>query len=143
MLGVVTSTTPSYSLVFLIHAIIETPASFNFFLFPSDQLGAHTPIAHAIIRQYACLLFASVLVSLAFVQRPPDATSGQVAGAFAIYHIAATTRAGSRLQQQWIQGRQIVPSEAFLHLVVHSVCVAGMLDYCWKLYLRCLLRLCI
>lgn len=136
MLGIITSTMLSYSFPFWIHAIIETPASFNFFLFPSDQLGAHTPNAHAIVRQYACLLLASVLVSLSFVQRPPDALSGQVAGAFALYHLAASTRAGSRLQQQMSQGRQIVISEAFLHLLVHSVCFGSMWHHCWTFYLR-------
>jgi len=138
MFRLITSEMLDYSLPFLIHAIIETPASFNFFLSPSDQLGIHTPHAHAIIRQYACLLLASVLVSLAFVQRPPDVLSGQVAGAMALYHIAASTRAGSRLQQQMSQGKPILLSEAFLHLAVHSICVASFFHHCWTFYL-CLL----
>lgn len=126
----------SYSLPFLIHALVETPASYNFFVYPSDQLGAHTPIAHAIIRQYACLLLVSVLVSLSFARRPPDMLSGQVAGAFSLYHIAASTRAGSRLQQQLSEGRQIVLSEAFLHLVVHGICFGSFWHHCWSFYLR-------
>jgi hypothetical protein len=126
----------SYSLPFLMHAITETPASFNFFVHPSNQLGAYTPIAHAIIRQYACLLFVSVLISLSFVRCPPDMLSGQVAGAFSLYHIAASTRAGSRLQQQISEGRQTVLSEAFLHLVVHGICFGSLWYHCWSFYLR-------
>lgn len=124
------------SLPFLLHIIVETPASLNFFLFPSGQLGKHTPNAHAIVRQYASLLFASVIISFACVGRPADALSGQVAGAFAVYHIAASFRAGSRLQRQKSQGKQMVFSEAFLHLFVHTVCVASLLHYYWSFHLR-------
>jgi hypothetical protein len=126
----------SYSLPFLIHAVIETPASINFFVFPSDQLGAQTPNAHPVIRQYACLLFATVLVSLAFTQRPPDELSGQVAGAFSLYHIAASIRAGSRLQRQMSEGKHIVLSEASLHLIVHTICIGSLWHHCWTFYLR-------
>jgi hypothetical protein len=136
ILTVFTSIMLSYSLPFLMHAIIETPASFNFFVFPSDQLGKHTPNAHAIVRQYACLLLASVLVSLSFAQHPPDVLSGQVAGAFSLYHIAASVRAGSRLQRQMSETKHIVFSEAFLHLVVHSVCFGSLWHHCWTFYLR-------
>ena len=121
---------------FLLHVVVETPASLNFFLFPSDQLGKHTPHAHAIVRQYACLLFASVAISLAFTRRPPDTLSGQVAGAFALYHVAASVRAASRLQRQMKEGKHVVLSEAFLHLAVHGVCVASLLHHCWTFSLR-------
>lgn len=126
----------NYNLPFLLHAIVETPASLNFFLFPSNQLGAHTPNAHAVIRQYACLLLASVWVSLAFIQRPPDALSGQVAGAFSFYHIAASIRASSRMQQHVSKANHTVSSEAILHLVVHSFCFGSMWYHCWTFYLR-------
>lgn len=136
MLDGITSQAFDYNLPFLLHVVVETPATLNFLLFPSDQLSAHTPNAHAIIRQYACLLFGSVLIALAFVQRPIDTLSGQVAGAFAIYHVAASVRAGSRLKRQMSQRRQILLSEASLHLLVHSLCVGSMLHCCWTSYLH-------
>jgi len=139
MLDGITNQVFDYNLPFLLHAVVETPAALNFFLFPSDQLGARTPNAHAVIRQYACLLFATVIISLSFLQRPLDALSGKLAGALAIYHVAASARAGSRLQRQMRQGRQVVLSEACLHLIAHSLCVGSMLHCCWVFYLRFLL----
>lgn len=116
-----------YPFGFLIHILIEVPACLNFFVFPSGQLGTTTPHAHAVIRQYAVLLFASVLVAVIFVCRPMDATSGKVAGALAIYHIAPSVRAASGLTRQSQLGKPILLSEAFLYLVVHGICCASLL----------------
>jgi len=115
-----------YNLGFLFHIIIETPALFNFFVFPSKQLGTHTPHAHAVIRQYAVLILTSNLVALNFVWRPVDELSGKIAGALAVYHIAPSVRSIIRLQRQAHDGRPLIPSEAFLYLVVHTICGAAL-----------------
>lgn len=56
-------------LPFWLHALIETPASINFLLRPSEQLSASAPQADAVIRQYGMLLFVSVLIAVIFVTR--------------------------------------------------------------------------
>lgn len=119
---------------FLAHAILETPASLNFFLNPSGQLRTHLPQAHAVIRQYAVLLFSSILIALAFAFRDPDELSGQVAGALAVYHLAPMLRATGRLmtrQALW---------QPLLFLSAHAVCLAGLSGCCWEYYLKNLLE---
>merc|ERR1712000_769975 len=120
-----------YNLGFLIHIIIEIPASINFFCFPSRQLGIHTPQAHAVIRQYAVLLLVSVLLATVFVARPLDNTAGKVAGALALYHIAPFVRSAVRLHRQTQARAPIIYSEAFLYVFVHSICFAALLHHCW------------
>jgi hypothetical protein len=85
------------TLPFWFHLLIELPASINFFLNPSEQLSSPAPQAHALVRQYAALLFASSLVALIFAVRPVDRTSRNVAGALAVYHLAPLGRAVSRV----------------------------------------------
>jgi len=119
------------SVGFLIHIFIEVPASFNFLLFPSRQLETTTPHAHAVIRQYAVLLFASVLVATVFVSRPMDDTSGKVAAALAIYHVAPSIRAANDLSRRSQLGKPFLASEACLYLFVHVVCCATLLHHFW------------
>jgi hypothetical protein len=114
---------------FLVHAILEIPASVNFFLNPSGQLRIYSPHAHAVIRQYAVLLLSSVIVSLLFFMRNPDELSGQVAGAFLIYHLAPVVRATGRLR------RNHAVWQPLLFLASHGVCFAGLMGWCWNLYL--------
>ncbi len=114
---------------FLIHAILEIPASLNFFLRPSGQLRIYSPHAHAVIRQYAVLLLSSVLVAAIFASRDQDELSGQVAGALAVYHLAPMVRAVGRLRGK--QGKW----QPLLFLALHGVCFAGLLGLCWGLYL--------
>ncbi|KEF59547.1 uncharacterized protein A1O9_04391 [Exophiala aquamarina CBS 119918] len=121
----------NYNIGFLTHIIIESPAAFNFFVFPSKQLGTHTPHAHAVIRQYAVLILTSNLVALSFVCRPMDELSGKIAGALALYHIAPSVRSIIRLKRQAREGRTLMPSEAFLYLVVHAICGAALLLHFW------------
>ncbi|ERF69159.1 hypothetical protein EPUS_01116 [Endocarpon pusillum Z07020] len=115
---------------FLLHAMVETPASLNFFLNPSGQLPNCTPQVHAVIRQYAVLLFSSVLVALSFAFKDLDESSGQAAGALALYHLAPVVRATGRLMD-----RQAV-WQPLLFVTVHGVCLAGLLSCCWELYLK-------
>lgn len=115
---------------FLVHALLEIPASLNFFINPSGQLSNYSPQAHAVIRQYAVLLLSSTLIALSFAFREPDEMSGQVAGALAVYHLAPMVRATARLT-----GREVV-WQPLLFLAVHGVCVAGLVGWCWDLYLE-------
>ncbi|KIW97573.1 uncharacterized protein Z519_01157 [Cladophialophora bantiana CBS 173.52] len=117
---------------FLIHVVIEVPACLSFALFPSRQLGMHTPHAHAVIRQYAALILASVLVAMVFANRPPDDTAGKVAAALAVYHVAPSIRSANRLARQARFRKPIIVSEAFLYLVVHVICFAALLCDAWS-----------
>jgi hypothetical protein len=115
---------------FLVHALLEIPASLNFLLYPSGQLGVYSPQAHPVIRQYAVLLLSSILIALSFAMRDADELSGQVAGALAIYHLAPILRAAGRLT-----GRQAV-WQPLLFFASHGFCLAGLLACCWECYLE-------
>jgi len=117
----------SYRPGFLIHIIIEIPACLSFFLVPSRQLGTYTPHAHAVIRQYAAILLASILIAVVFVHQPVTEMSGKVAGALAIYHVAPSIRSWNRLTTQARLQEPLFLSEAFLYLIVHVVCCAALL----------------
>jgi hypothetical protein len=127
---------PYYGFSFLLHAIVEIPACLNFFLFPNDQLLRPAPQAHAIIRQYAVLLFSSVMISMIFTFRVLDTTSGKVAGALALYHIAPVLRAGSRIiTRSQFEMEHSLLKEPLLHFVVHSLCLGSLGLTCWNLYM--------
>lgn len=111
---------------FLLHICIEVPATCNFALFPSGQLGQRTSHAHAVVRQYALLLFTSILIAIIFLQRPVDALTGQVAGALAIYHIGPSLRSISRLRLRAKQHQNLMLSEPFLYLLAHSITGAAL-----------------
>jgi hypothetical protein len=117
---------------FLIHIAIEIPACLSFYLFPSRQLGTYTPYAHPVIRQYAVLLFATVLVAMVFLRHPIDETSGKVAGALAVYHIAPSLRSIERLTRQSRTRQLTFLSEAALYLLVHVLCCATLLHHAWR-----------
>ncbi len=107
---------------FLLHILLELPASITFFLSPSTQLQLPSPPptpraysqAHALIRQYAVLLLVSNLVALICVLQPTaiddilgiraegkvvevERLRGNVAGALAVYHLAPLVRAVGRM----------------------------------------------
>jgi hypothetical protein len=113
------------TLPFWFHLLIELPASINFFLQPSEQLSSPAPQAHAIIRQYAVLLFVSNLIALIFALRPVDGTSRNVASALSVYHLAPLMRAGSRIVEGGGEYGKGLGGPA-LHLVVHGLCFAGL-----------------
>ena len=120
---------------FLLHVLVEVPASITFFVFPSRQLGQPTPHAHAVIRQYALLLLTSIIIAGTFAVRPPDELNGQVAGALALYHLGPFVRSWSRLVHQVQHGQSVIWSEAALYLVVHTVAGTMLAHCCWELYL--------
>lgn len=123
------------TLPFILHTLIEIPASINFFLNPSSQLRRPAQEAKPIIRQYATLLFASSLISLVFCFRGVDDTSRNVAGALAVYHAAPFSRAGWRILCGeplfgWLEGKAL--GGPGVHFLVHGVCF-GVLS---RLYLQ-------
>ena len=130
--------TSFHAFSFLLHAIVETPACLNFLLFPDDQLTVAAPQAHAIIRQYAVLLFCSVIIAVIFAHRAmPDITSGNVAGALAFYHIGPLVRAWARIDTRAPSDTQRTPllKDPVLHFVVHSICLGSLGLTCWNLYM--------
>ncbi|PQE27656.1 hypothetical protein CJF30_00007980 [Rutstroemia sp. NJR-2017a BBW] len=115
-------------LPFLLHTLIELPASLNFFLHPSSQFTPPAPQAHAVIRQYALLLFSSSLISLIFGLRPVDGTSRNVAGALGVYHFGPLVRAGLRVWGGDTGGeKKGIVGGPWVHLVVHAVCGVGLM----------------
>lgn len=114
------------TLPFWLHLLIELPASMNFFLNPSEQLSSPAPQAHPIIKQYAVLLFVSILIALIFALRSIDRTSRNVAGALSVYHLAPLMRAGSRIVEgSGEYGKGL--GGPILHLAVHMLCFVGLL----------------
>ncbi len=125
----------SLHLGFLLHVLIEVPASVNFFVFPSGQLGTYEPQAHAVIRQYALLLFTSVLISVIFMLRPMDELSGQVAGALSLYHVGPSLRSIGRLRTRSQRSERLLPSEAGFYLLLHAAAGAALATCCWSSFL--------
>ncbi|KAL2069576.1 hypothetical protein VTL71DRAFT_14255 [Oculimacula yallundae] len=110
---------PITNLAFLIHALLELPASLNFFFRPNEQLLSPAPQAHALIRQYAVLLMSSNIVALIFAFRPVDETSRRVAGALAVYHAAPLVRAVGRIRASGTgYGKEF--GGPWVHALLHS-----------------------
>lgn len=121
---------------FLANVVVEVPAMLNFALRPDDQLSSPAPQAHDIIAQYACLLMVYIQVSIIFIFRPLDATTGYVAMALAVYHVAPTIRALKTLMHHETGlGSGLRLGGPWLHLTVHAICFFGLM----KLGLRILL----
>ncbi len=113
------------TLPFYLHILIETPALLNFLFRPSEQLSTPAPQAHAVIRQYAILLFSSNLIALIFALRPFDSTSRNVAGALSVYHLAPLVRAVARVVDgDVVCGKGL--GGPIVHAVMHSVCFAAL-----------------
>lgn len=130
-------------LPFLLHLLLETPASLSFFLTPSSQLPRSTPSAHALIRQYAILLLSSNLIALTFLLHPSatatsaEAIRANVAGALAVYHVAPILRAVSRIVRGYERGNGRGSGwkglgGPWVHLGGHLACLVAL----GRLYLR-------
>lgn len=118
------------TLPFWLHVAVESLASLNFMFNPAQQLPSPAPQAHAIIRQYATLLLASSFIALVFARREVDATSQNVAGALALYHLAPLMRAFSRV----VKGEAVSTKGLggpLLHASVHGGCFVALM----RLYL--------
>ena len=111
---------------FLLHILIELPASLYFLLRPSGTLPTDQPHAHELIRQYALLLISTNIIAAIFLTRPEDRLSGQVAGAFAIYHVGPFVRAMNRV---WKGSKGIILGGPWLHAVVHGACMFWLVVY--------------
>ncbi|KAH7410831.1 hypothetical protein BKA64DRAFT_365152 [Cadophora sp. MPI-SDFR-AT-0126] len=110
---------PIFNPAFIIHALLELPASLNFFFRPNEQLSSPAPQAHALIRQYAVLLMSSNIVALVFAFRPVDEISRRVAGALAVYHAAPLVRAVGRIASKGEEyGKGL--GGPWVHAVVHA-----------------------
>ena len=120
---------------FVAHIVVETPACINFMFNPSGQLGSPTLNAHAIVRQYALLLLSSVLIASLFVTRDLDKLSGQIAGALAVYHVGPSIRAFSRCRNSSSHNNASSLWEAALYMLVHTICLAGLLQCSWVNYI--------
>lgn len=113
------------SFPFLLHALIEAPAGFNFLIRPSEQLSSPAPQAHGIIRQYGVLLLVSVAIALIFAFRPVDKTSRNMAGALSLYHPAPLTRAVMRIRGgESTYGKGL--GGPWVHAVVHFGCCVAL-----------------
>lgn len=133
-----------HKLPFWLHSLIELTPSIVFLINPAAQLYSPSITqdlqispqcygsiglkygAEAIIRQYAVLLFVSVLISAIFALRKTDITSRQVAAALTIYHLAPMVRAASRLRAgdtAWLPNDIGGP---WVHLAVHTVCLLAL-----------------
>ena len=117
---------PYINISFLLHILIELPASLNFFFRPSATLTVDQPHAYGVIRQYALLLMTSNLIALTFLSRPADALSSKVAGAFALYHLGPLVRAGCRIWDGEGNGEGGLGGP-LMHLVVHAVCAGALM----------------
>jgi len=110
---------------FWLHALIELPASLNFYYRPDEQLSSPAPQAHPIIRQYAVLLLVTVLIASIFALRPVDNTSRNVAVSLAVYHVAPVMRALSRIVREANYGFAF--GGPWMHLAVHGVCLVSLI----------------
>ena len=107
----------------LLHLIVELPASINFLIRPSATLSVPQPQAHAVIRQYALLLFSTNLIVLVLLMREMDELSGKMAGALALYHVGPVARALSRTQKPESGG---ILGGPWLHAFVHVLCAVTL-----------------
>ena len=115
---------PTDQVGFLLHLIVELPASINFLLRPSATLSIAQPEAHAVIRQYALLLLSTNLIVMTFLMRDMDQLSGKVAGALALYHIGPVARALSRIQKR---DSGSVLGGPWLHAFIHVLCAVTLI----------------
>lgn len=118
-----------YNVAFVLHVAIELPAALSFMVNPSRQLGRCTPHAHAVVRQYALLLFSSILVALVFIPHPADCVSGRVAASLAIYHVGPTVRSWYRVCGTGSLPHAISWGEGLLYFIVHAVCGTALFLY--------------
>lgn len=106
----------------VLHLVIETTASINFFLRPSATLTAPQPHSHGVIRQYALLLLTTnIIVAIVLNRAVHDALSEQIAAALALYHAGPFVRAVSRIRQG---NSGDVLGGAWLHAFSHLLCFA-------------------
>lgn len=121
------------ALPFVLHIMVETPAALRFLFTPDAQILHPQPDARSIVRQYAVLLFSTVLIALICLLNHRQRISRLVAGALSIYHIAPILRAGTKLSNSRLLSS--VGKEAWrepaLYVVVHFACFLSLLDrYC-------------
>lgn len=119
---------------FIIHLLIEIPAALAFAVFPSATLSVPQPQAHAVIRQYALLLFSTNIIAAIFAFQGPKASPlcGQyqcverkIAGALAFYHLGPLIRAICRFRHNG-ERRRALSRQPWLHVTAHVVCLIAL-----------------
>jgi hypothetical protein len=120
---------------FLLHFLIECPASLHFFFRPTQQfhLSPRSLSAEAVIKQYAVLLLSNSLLALFFFVRPFDSTSKFVAGAMSMYHWMPLHRA----LNSWRSGLFLtaVFGNPVFSIVLHTIALLGFYSSFFLLYL--------
>ena len=128
---------------FILHIVVELPATIAFMLYPSATLPMPQVHAHAVIRQYALLLLSTNIMAAVFVFQSRNDESGDdgvghiercIAGSLALYHIGPLIRAWCRVWNAQGRGKRLLGGP-WVHTVVHLLCsmvLAGhSLDW-WK-----------
>ncbi|KAK3332115.1 hypothetical protein B0T19DRAFT_95108 [Cercophora scortea] len=119
-------------LPFLLHLLVELPASLSFLLHPTSQLPGASPSARLILRNLGGLLLSTNLLCLVFLARPAghDATAGLVALCLGSYHVWPIYRAYARLRygvgEQGGGGGKVLFGGPAVHLVAHVVCLVAL-----------------
>ena len=113
-----------HKIPFLLHLIVEIPASLTFFFRPDSQLQQPQPFARSLIRQYGAALLSLNAIAAIFALRESDEVTGKVALAISIYHVAPTFRACSRIlhPKEETDVSRAVLGGPILHLTAHITC---------------------
>lgn len=114
------------SVPFVLHIVIELPAAISFAFLPSATLSKPQSHAHALIRQYALLLFSTIIIAALFIphDRNSDGSKMQervVAGALALHHLGPLIRAVGRFRRGEGTERHLL-AQPRLHALVHVLC---------------------
>lgn len=125
------------SFPFILHILVEAPATLTFALFPSSTLSIPQPHAEAVIRQYALLLLSSNVIAAIFVFRDQSVIAGavlegRVAAALALYHVGPLIRAAVRNRSNEESGKGLL-GQPWLHAWVHALCLVALAGrtMCW------------
>ena len=119
-----------HSFPFILHIVIELPAAISFAFFPSATLSIPQPHAQAVIRQYALLLFSTVVIAAVFVRQDRDGNGPtmqerSVASALGLYHLGPLIRAAHRSRRRKGSGRHVL-GQPWLHVLMHVLCCLSL-----------------
>ena len=112
---------------FILHLIVEIPATFAFALVPSGTLTRAQPHAHAVIRQYSLLLLSSNIIAVAFIINDTRPECDQsfleafVSLALGVYHLGPMMRAYGRVRNGKSHKASLFTHPG-LHLIAHALC---------------------
>jgi hypothetical protein len=115
---------------FLLHVLVEVPASINFFFNPASQMQTPHQDAFPIIRQYAVLLMSMNLIAMACLFQAPDDTNPWIPAAMGLYHFAPLYRAAVGLSKSNTGRAHRVRGLGgpVVHFIVHSACLGALIN---------------